>query len=121
MTGVAVTATARRTPSHTIIRFIAVLSTDISTNAASRSAPATPGRYERWGVGAISRPPCCSSPQPACRRDVEHDAVGAAVLHLDVAVGLMAAHAERLVAVVAAWRAGGGQLVGDRLQALHPK
>src|SRR5207237_652590 len=57
--------------------------------------------------------------QPAGLRHVEHDRVRAAVLDLDVAVGLAAAHLERLVDVVATRGAGRRELVGDLLQALH--
>src|SRR5206468_4011524 len=53
---------------------------------------------------------------PARLGDVDGDAVGAAVLHLDVAVALcaagVAAHAERLVDVVAARRVRGGEPLG---------
>src|SRR6266545_5235134 len=55
---------------------------------------------------------------PARLRDVEHDSIGAAVLHLDVSVSLMTTDTERLVDVVAACRTGGPELLRDDFQAL---
>src|SRR5262249_23011273 len=56
---------------------------------------------------------------PASLRHVHHDAVGTAVLHLDVAVTLAAvSHPERRVHVVARRGPGRAEPLGDRLQAL---
>src|SRR5262245_22637594 len=59
------------------------------------------------------------STHPAGLRHVDHDSVRAAVLHLDVAVRLTAADAERLVHVVATDRAGRTQPVGDLFEAFN--
>src|SRR5438132_6658285 len=56
---------------------------------------------------------------PAGLRHVDGDGVGPGVLDLDVAAHARAVpHAERVVDVVAAWRARAGELVGDRFQVL---
>src|SRR5215813_683112 len=56
---------------------------------------------------------------PARFRDLDHDVVGTAVLHLYVGVPLLAVpDAQGLVDVVARLRAGGGEALGDRLQAV---
>src|SRR5882672_3187738 len=56
-------------------------------------------------------------PNPAGLRNVEHDAVRTAILHLDVRA-MVVADAEGLLDVVPALRAGRGELVEDGLEAL---
>src|SRR5262245_5870932 len=59
------------------------------------------------------------SADPARLRDIDHDVVGAAVLHLHVGVALLAVpDAQGLVDVVARLRAGGGEALGNRLEAV---
>jgi 5-methylcytosine-specific restriction endonuclease McrA len=76
----------------------------VSGHSGSRAAAAL-GVEHALGVGLKD---------PAGLRDVEHDAVGAGVLDLDVVLALAVGHAERLLDVHATRGTRGGQLLGDR-------
>src|SRR5438045_2173084 len=59
---------------------------------------------------------------PAGLRHVDHDAVGACVFHLDIALlTRAAAHAQRSIDVIARMRAGSGKLRMDLVEVLHLK
>src|SRR5712692_1980617 len=93
---------------------------------AYRGAPRrSRGASNIGGYGGPYRGPPCSlvaetrGADPARLRDVDHDPVGAVVLHFDVAARpATVADAEGLVDVGTGLRPGRGQPLGDRFQAL---
>src|SRR5438046_5317821 len=79
-------------------------------SARVRTRARADARDERRAMGVL---PKKALADPARLRDVEHDAVGARVLHLDVVLALAVGHAERLLDIHATRGAGGRELVGD--------
>src|SRR5712692_6940576 len=94
----------------------------IQLSSRLRASPFSSNRgpLPRWGrgIGNDALDAESGGTDPARLRDVDHDAVGAVVLHLDVAVLVLPiADSEGLVDVMARLRARRGQPLGDGLEA----